>query len=136
MKKMLLIEDDDLVANMLSLMLSKSEFEVAHASTEQEAVAKFSEAQNSRKPFDLVVVDLILGEDNQAGAKAMKRIRAIQPGVVSILCTGFVQSPVVENFNEHGFDFCLSKPFSWQNLKVILAEKFEIQPPQLGKPNN
>jgi DNA-binding response OmpR family regulator len=121
-KRLLLIEDDNLVASMLSTMLSKSGFVCDHAEDEAQAIRLFRNSQITDRPYDLVVVDLVLGENTKGGMVVMKEIREQQPGITAILCSGFTSSPIVENFRDFGFDFCLNKPFSWNRLKTILTE--------------
>lgn len=126
-KKLLLVEDDFLVANMLGQMLTKSGFCCDHASDESEALKLFNCAYEANEPYDLVVVDLVLGENAVAGASVMISMRKIHPQVKSILCSGFTSSPIVENFKKYGFDYCLPKPFSWKSLKSFLGEQFSSQ---------
>ncbi|MEW6712159.1 MAG: response regulator [Candidatus Riflebacteria bacterium] len=134
-RRLLLIEDDDLVATMLCTMLSKSGFVCDHACDESAAVELFGKSIETGQRYDLVVVDLILGEDSMGGAAAMQYIRKVQPDIVSILCSGFSSSQVVAQFKEHGFDFCLNKPFSWSNLKTILTEHLNVDMGLLKKSN-
>lgn len=124
-KKILLIEDDSLVAKMLSTMLDKSGFACDHAEDERQALSMFRQAQTEGRPYEMLVVDLILGEKSNAGAEVVKKIKEEQPEVVAILCTGFSSSPIALNFHDYGFDFCLNKPFSWNSLKGILADYTE-----------
>lgn len=128
-KKLLLIEDDNLVANMLCTMLSKSGFTCDHAEDENQALIMFRNARITGNNYDLLVVDLVLGENNCAGVTVTQQIKKEQPEIVAILCSGFSSSPVVLNFQEYGFDFCLKKPFSWDRLKGILSEQFQTDSP-------
>ena len=121
-KKILLIEDDSLVARMLATMLDKSGFACDHVEDEHQAIAMFQQALSEGRPYEVLVVDLVLGESNRAGANVVKQIKEDYPEVVAILCTGFSSSQVALNFQDYGFDFCLKKPFSWDSLKVILSE--------------
>ncbi len=133
-KRLLLIEDDNLVANMLSTMLGKSGFICDHAEDENQAMHLFRNSQINASPYDLVVVDLVLGENSDGGVKIMKHIREKQPEITAILCSGFSSSPIVEKFRDFGFDFCLHKPFSWDRLKSILNDLSIVEKPYKKAP--
>ena len=67
MKKILLVEDDKFLANLLKLKLSKQGFEIIQAYDGEEAIAKL----RSIKP-DLILLDIILPKKN--GFELMKEI--------------------------------------------------------------
>jgi len=71
--KILLIEDDIFMSDLLSQALERAGFETLVARTGGEGVAKFQEA----KP-DLILLDLILPDQN--GFEALRQIRRLPGG--------------------------------------------------------
>lgn len=123
-RHLLLIEDDSLVAGMLCTMLARFGFVCDHASSENEALNMFIASKENGRCYEFILVDLVLGTQKSGGVTVVQKIREIQPDVRAVLCSGLSSSPVVNNYHEYGFDFCLNKPFSWENLKTIIKEQF------------
>lgn len=81
MKKILVIEDDDLVRSLLSIILEKEGYEVVTASNGKEGVEFF--LQHSP---DLVITDLIMPE--QDGIETIIELKKIMPGLKIIAISG------------------------------------------------
>ncbi|MDN5278030.1 MAG: hypothetical protein PWR01_1995 [Clostridiales bacterium] len=120
--RVLLVEDDYMVAGALHLMLERMGLDCDYARNENEAMNLFRRTIDSENEYQIVVVDLVLGENGNGGAELMKQIRELRPQITSILCSGYTSSMVVKHYKEHGFDFCLKKPFSWKTFKELLSE--------------
>lgn len=110
--RLLLLEDDSFVADILKLMLNKSGFTCDMVETQERAISMYLSAQSTGLSYSAIILDLILGNDRLGGLRTLKRIKEIRPDVKSILCSGFTQSPVVKNYQQFGFDSCLQMPFS------------------------
>ncbi len=121
-RRLLIIEDDALVAGMMSIVLGKAGFVCDIAETEVAAVARYSSNQTQGSSYHEVIYDLVLKDDCLAGLKAFQKIKELNPQSKAILCTGFGNSPVTQCFATFGFDKVLEKPFSGKDLKSIVAE--------------
>ncbi len=112
--KILLVDDDPEVSEVLELMLAQIGHEVAVVSQGQEAVALFEQGD-----YDLVITDL--GMPDISGwevAKAVKRKRSETP---VILITGWGIQLDSEEMSRSGVDGVIAKPFSKQVLVDQLA---------------
>ncbi len=121
-ERLLIVEDDALVASMMAIVLGKAGFICDVVESESLAVEKFKAGNTSGVAYSAVIFDLILKEDCLAGLKAFQRIKDIDPDAKGILCTGFSDNPVTISFKEFGFDRCLQKPFSGRDLQSVVSE--------------
>ena len=71
--KVLLIEDDAFMSELLTIALARAGFEIANAKTGWEGVSKFQEWHP-----DLILLDLILPDQN--GFEALRQIRRMPGG--------------------------------------------------------
>lgn len=116
----LLAEDDRSTRSSLAQFLKGIGYEVAEASTGNEALELLS-----ARSFDLVVTDLRL-----PGADGMEIIRAIQPEVpntLGIVITGFgtIQN-AIEAMRLGVFEYLL-KPVNFDELQIALERALEYQ---------
>ena len=113
MDSLLIIEDDQRLAHMVSEYLSQSGFQVAHAGTAQQGLDKVS----GHVPPDLVILDLMLPDLD--GLEVCRRIRALpgpqaQTPVLMLTAKGDPMDRVVGL--ELGADDYIPKPFEPREL--------------------
>lgn len=119
-EKLLILEDDSMVSGMMKIMLERSGYICDVAIDEDEAFQLFCNARQSGVPYSAIIFDLVLAEDSLGGLRTLRRIKETEPGIKTILCSGFASSPVVKNYKNYGFDSCLCKPFTGASLKTTL----------------
>ena len=94
--------------------------EVETAADGAEAIAKFRRFREEGRPFDVVVLDLtVIG--GMGGAQAIERLRAIDPGVVAIACSGYFDASVMSDPEGFGFSGVLAKPYLAADLERVLV---------------
>jgi len=81
MKKILVIDDDDLVRNVITKMLEKEGFEVTTATNGKEGVESYH-----NHPTDLVITDLIMPE--QDGIETIIELKKVYENVTIIAISG------------------------------------------------
>ncbi|MBD3337336.1 MAG: response regulator [Candidatus Eisenbacteria bacterium] len=81
MKRILIVDDDDQVRSMLRLTLERAGYEVEEAPDGRAAVAC-----SARKPFDLVITDIIMPE--LEGFETIHKLRTAHPEVKIIAISG------------------------------------------------
>jgi CheY-like chemotaxis protein len=117
MSRILLVDDEPVVANSVGRMLSSLGYKVELAAGAQEALNTFKE-----KRFDLVIADYALpGMRGDALAEAIKQL---EPGQPVLLISGFVEH-LLENSGLNGVDLVIGKPFELGALKRALSELCE-----------
>ncbi|MCX4244034.1 hybrid sensor histidine kinase/response regulator [Paraliomyxa miuraensis] len=105
----LLVEDDQLVANALRLLLVRAEYEVHVAADVQEALPAFD-----AQPVDVVVTDLLM--PGATGLDLLREIEQRDPQMPVIIVTAdhSVQAAAAA-VREHAFDY-LTKPVKRERL--------------------
>ncbi len=117
--KILVMDDEAMVRDVASRMLSRLGYEVVCAADGAEAVRLYQEAMASPPPFAAVIMDLTI-PGGMGGAEAIQRLLAIDPGVKGIVSSGYSNDPIMAEHEKHGFRGVVPKPFMVQNLSLAL----------------
>lgn len=113
----LLVEDNDMVRRMVSIMLGKTGFDVAAFASGPECLAAV--ASGDHKPV-LLMTDAIMPEMN--GRELITRIRELFPNLPALLMSGHVDEFTAgEDLTVKGVSF-LQKPFRSQELEAALRD--------------
>ena len=115
------MDDVEDIRDILTKMLNRIHFEVEVAEDGNEAIELFQRAMWSSKPFDVVIMDLVVA-NGMGGEEAIRRLHEIDPGVRIILSSGSISNHVMINFKEYGISAILRKPFKFDDLKKILEQ--------------
>ncbi len=116
MKKVLIVEDENLIRSSLARALSKDGFSVAEAKN-------FSEAEEELKSggCDLAVVDLYL-EDGMHGLRLIREIHKYSPEAKVIVISAFGTGDVKEAAMMEGIDRFYDKPFEIMDIRNAVQE--------------
>lgn len=112
MKKILIVEDDAITQLVLSKFLMQ-DFDLAIASTGEEALVMIKKHQ-----FDLIIMDISLRFNGWDGSKTLKFIRKISnyKNVPIIAQTAYAMYSDESKYLKVGFNAYLSKPFTRNEL--------------------
>lgn len=117
--KVLVMDDEDVIRTILSVMLLAFGYETHLTADGAEAVQSYKNALDEGEPFDAVIIDLNI-PGGMGGGEAMRRLREIDPGVKAIVSSGYKNNPAMENYREFGFQAALHKPYSISELRRVL----------------
>lgn len=121
--KILVLDDEKSVHDILKRMLHRLNLEMDSAFTGDQLLEKYKKSISNNKPFDLVILDLTI--PGGVGAKEIiKELRKINPEINSILTSGYYNDPVVVNYKEYGFNGVLKKPYTLDQVKMLLSSIF------------
>ena len=130
--RILLMDDEPVVRQVVSRMLVALGFEVQTAAEGSAAVALYGDAFAAGTPFDAVILDLTV-PGGMGGAEAISRLRTIDPNVTAIVSSGYSSDPVMSNHRTYGFSGVIAKPFHAADLSRVLhhvlVEGREAPPP-------
>jgi CheY-like chemotaxis protein len=118
-RRVLLLEDDLLVRDILRRYLELSGFQVTETGEGRETVRFYTEALQQGWRYDLVIIDLTIPE-GLGGAEAMKMLRQYDPHVVAIVSSGYRDDPIMRNPNVYGFAAALPKPYHRESLLHVV----------------
>lgn len=119
--KILVMDGEETIRDTVRLVLQRSRYEVETAKDGNEAIDLYKRAVGAHKPFDAVIMDLIV-PDGMGGGEAIKKLLEIDSEVKAIVSSGNFDDPVLQNFEEHGFSAFLTKPFKIDSLRKTLHE--------------
>jgi two-component system cell cycle sensor histidine kinase/response regulator CckA len=113
--RILILEDDPVVADSIADMLESFDYEVDVALTGEMAVRKYNEALESGLKYGVLILDVLI-KGATGALEAMARIRRMDAEARAIVMSGFAKSRVLERFREYGFQGALTKPFTPERL--------------------
>ena len=113
--KILVMDDEEIVREVLGAMLVSIGYGVEYATNGEEAVELYRVAKGSGAPFDAVILDLTI-PGGMGGKKAIQGLLKIDPGVKAIVSSGYSNDPVMADFREYGFSGVAAKPYKIKQL--------------------
>lgn len=125
MARILLIDDDDAVREILRLMLSQLGHSIVEARNGQEGLDLFHPAAH-----DLVMTDLIM--PGMGGIEVVQRLRKHQPGLKILAMSGGGppgSGSCLRAATAAGASAVLAKPFMFAGLAVVLRDLLPAPPP-------
>ena len=118
-----LIAEDDLLSRRILKQLLSTEGDCDIAVNGQEAIDSFVLAHESKHPYDVIFMDIMMPEVD--GMEALRYIRVLEKKMaipsklaVKVIMTTALDDPrtVIKSFNECGADAYIVKPLSKQKL--------------------
>jgi two-component system, cell cycle sensor histidine kinase and response regulator CckA len=119
--RVLIMDDEDMVAEVAQEMIESLGYTVQRACNGDEAIRMFNEAEQSGQPFDLVTLDLTV-PGGMGGAECVKYIRELRQDVCVLVASGYADDSVLARHREYGFNGVLAKPFTLAELRRVLRE--------------
>lgn len=118
--RILVIDDEDPVREILAKVLLSRGYQVAVASNGEEGIERFKQEE-----FDLVFTDL--GMPKISGWEVGKRIKQLNPKTPVAMITGWGMELNREKMKENGIDLVVSKPFNFEQIVEIVSEALELK---------
>ncbi|MFH2044503.1 MAG: PAS domain S-box protein [Pseudomonadota bacterium] len=119
--KILVMDDDVLLKEMVKEMLNLLGYESEFAKDGDEAIEMYKEAIESEKPFDAAILDITI-PGGMGGKETIKILQEINPKVQAIVFSGYSDDEVLANFSKYGFKGMMPKPFDVYNLGKVLND--------------
>ncbi len=119
--KILVMDDDEMIRDMLNSMLASIGYEVVCVKDGNDAIEQYNAALNDGKPFDVVLMDLTI-PGGLGGKDAIKILLDTRPEAKAIVYSGYSNDPVMANFKEYGFKDVISKPFKIDEMNDSLQK--------------
>lgn len=113
-RKVLLADDDDLLASIVTRQLSKMSVKVSRALNGVEAVNMACQAN-----YDIILMDMQMPQMDGVEACVQLRSRGYS-GVIAAFTT-FDTKEDYDRLMAQGFDYCLTKPHTKQSIELLLS---------------
>jgi PAS domain S-box-containing protein len=121
--RVLVVDDEELVREALTDMLTRLGYEVESAGDGDRAV-EYYRAQSQR--IDVVIVDMVM--PSTGGIECYRALRTINPRVRVLLSTGYGLSDEAEQLLADGQVGVVEKPFGLQQLSQAMAAALSDRP--------
>ena len=119
--RILIMDDEGIVLEVLSEMLKRLGFEVASARDGGEAVEIYQDAQGNGQPFAAVILDLTV-PGGLGGKETLDFLKEINPQVKVIVSSGYSDSPIMADYEKYGVQGVISKPYRLPELSKVIHE--------------
>ena len=118
--RILVMDDEEVVRDVAGAMLRFLGYEVGFAEDGSEAIARYLEAKEAGRPFDLMIVDLTI-PGKLGGREAVQKLLEIDPQVKAIVSSGYSIDPIMADYPRYGFKGVIAKPYKMEELsKTVL----------------
>lgn len=111
--KILVIDDDPSIRNMLEIVLKKSGYDVTCTESGKSALEKLK-----KETFDLIISDIKMPDIT--GIDLLKKIKTINPEIPVILITAFASANDAVEAMKLGAEDYVTKPFNLDELRIII----------------
>lgn len=118
--KILVVDDDWFMRDLLSRFLGKKEYEVALADSGEAALQLVAE-----KAFNIGIIDILLS--GMDGLELADRLKQLQPDMMLILMTGHPTLETALEALKRGIQEYLIKPFKLDQLEVVVQKCITVQ---------
>ncbi len=117
-KRILIVDDEEIVVRSCLRILATEEYDIAVASNGLEALAKIND-----EDFDMVILDIMMPKMN--GIEVLQRVKESHPDIDVIMITGLNEiDTAVKAMKLGAFDY-LPKPFNPEELELVVKRAFE-----------
>lgn len=117
--KILLMEDDRDIREPVGEALALMGYDVNSVAEGAEALALYIGEREAGRPFDAVVMDLIV-RCGMGAEETVKMLLASDPGAKVVLTSGSIFDPAVTDFKSRGFRAAITKPYRVEELSSAL----------------
>ncbi|MBS0656614.1 MAG: PAS domain S-box protein [Verrucomicrobia bacterium] len=122
--RVLVMDDDDHVRRVAGIMIHGLGYDVESAADEATAVQMFQTAREAGRPFDIAVLDLTM-PGGPGGLVVVKQLRAVDPQLLTLACSGYLTDEIRANYVELGFSAILAKPYRAHEMAAALEALLE-----------
>ncbi|WP_447963061.1 PAS domain S-box protein [Nitrospira sp. Ecomares 2.1] len=121
--RVLVMDDEHSIRRMVEDALTQFGYDVVSAPDGQTAINLVSKGLADGKKFEVVILDLTI-PGAMGGVKAIQHLRKLDPRIKAIVTSGYSDDPIMCDFQEHGFQGILVKPYKIFDLAKTLECMF------------
>ena len=117
--RVLVMDDEASVRTLAANMLEFLGYDVEIVDNGSAAVERYKRAAGSQRPFDLVMLDLVVPGDMGA-RETIRQLTGIDPAVRAVVVSGYAQDTAISSYRDYGFAAAMNKPYTLQELRSTL----------------
>ncbi len=130
--RVLVLEDETFVADVLREMLGHLGYEVAVASNGDELLDLCTRELARERHFDVAILDLTV-PGGKGGAEVLPQLLTLDPELKAIASSGYSDSPVMSRYTEYGFTAVLPKPYTLAGVgQALRSARGPLTPTRTG----
>lgn len=114
--RILIMDDNATIVQVTTNFLKISGFRVDAVADGDEAVKAVTEAYSVSDPYVVVILDLTI-PGGKGGKEVVSVLRTIDPGVKTMVSSGYTSDEAMIDFANYGFDAACAKPYLLAELK-------------------
>ena len=100
--KVLLMDDEQIILDVTSEILTFLQYDVMSAKDGQAAVDLYRKEKAAGAPFDIVILDLSV-PNGLGGKETIELLRNVDPLVKAVVSSGYTNDPAVQDFSRLRF---------------------------------
>jgi PAS domain S-box-containing protein len=116
--KILIMDDDEAILNMLRRILKRMGYETALAKNGTQAIELYQKAYQSQQKYDLVILDLTV-PGGLGGAKTIPELLKIDSKAKVVVSSGYSNDPIMANYEDYGFCAIIPKPYTQNQITEL-----------------
>lgn len=120
-KTVLIIDDEEQIREIIAEILRMEGIISLLAADGDEGIRLFQEKIDAGGMVDCIVADLTI-PGGMGGKEAVEILRNKGIPFKAIVTSGYSMDPVILGYKDFGFDACITKPFSINDLVALLKE--------------
>jgi len=119
--KILVVDDEAMVLQLLRRFLNNLGFEVTTVTDGSSAITEYKNALHKKNKFFAVIIDLSL-EGELSGLETTEKLRELDSDLRAVVSSGYADEPVLSDYQHYGFSGALPKPFTIDDLNRVLSK--------------
>ncbi|MFO7774386.1 MAG: sigma-54 dependent transcriptional regulator [Candidatus Hydrogenedentota bacterium] len=118
--RVLVVDDEASMRELLDIVLTRNGYDVAVLQNVEEAITRLE-----KEHFDIVLTDLRMGSDRQAGMKLLSWLQDNRPGTPAIMITAYGSVETAIEAMKLGATDYLMKPFKNEEIRLVVKRALE-----------
>lgn len=121
--KILVMDDQKLILNMVRRILNRMHYETSCATDGEQAIEMYKKALETDDLFKLVILDLTV-PGGMGGVRTMAELLRIDPSVKAVVSSGHSSDPIMANYQDYGFCDVMCKPYTTDEVAQLMNKIF------------
>ncbi len=117
--KILIMDDDLMIRETISEIVSILGFECFTAETGEQAIEIYKQSVVTNSPIDIIIMDLTV-PGGKGGKEAVVDILKINPDAKVVVSSGHSTDPIMSDFRNYGFCAVLVKPYEMKEFTMTI----------------